>query len=190
MTASGSGPGVRGTATDLFVRLHELPPEEAEAVARRVAIQGPTVVLSACLAGIPCRYDGATRGLPDLEERLGGRVPIPICPEVLAGLGTPRSPMGFVGGDGEAALLGHAVLADAEGRDCTPALRLAVAQGLRLARAAGCQIALLKARSPSCGVGSTHDRNGVIPGHGMFAAALLRMGLRVVSDEDPAGLVE
>jgi uncharacterized protein YbbK (DUF523 family) len=188
VTVPGTGRGLHGPIADLFLRLHELPPEDAEAVARRVATQGPTLVLSACLAGIPCRYDGASRGLPDLEERLGQLVPIPICPEVLAGLGTPRLPMGFVGGDGEAALAGQAVLADIEGRDCTPALRLAVAQGLRLARAAGCTMALLKARSPSCGVGETHDRTGVIPGHGIFAAALLRAGLVVRHDEDRSGL--
>lgn len=188
MTSTDPGRGIRGPIAELFLKLHELPPMDAEAVAQRAATQGATVALSACLAGIPCRYDGASRGLPDLTDKLRGLVPIPICPEVLAGLGTPRSPMGFVGGDGEAALLGQAVLADAEGRDCTPALRLAVAQGLRLARAAGCRMALLKARSPSCGVGLTHDRLGVIPGHGIFAAALVKAGLVVVSDEDPQGL--
>lgn len=188
MTGPHPGRGLRGPIAELFLRLHELQPGDAEAVAQRAATEGPTVVISACLAGIPCRYDGANRGLPDLAERLGGLLPIPLCPEVLAGLGTPRSPMGFVGGDGEAALDGRAVLADAEGRDCTPALRLAVARAIRLARAAGCRMALLKARSPSCGLGQTHDRAGVIPGHGMFAAALLRAGLLVVSDEDPEGL--
>lgn len=186
---AGSGWAQGGSILDLFLRLHELPPQEAEAVARRAAVAGPTVLLSACLAGIPCRYDGASKGLSHLDGRLGGRVAIPLCPEVLAGLGTPRSPMGFVGGDGAEALAGRAVLADAEGRDCTPALRLAVSLGLRLARAAACKSALLKARSPSCGVHETHSRSGLIPGMGIFAAALARAGIPIFCDEDQEGAV-
>jgi len=92
--------------------------------------------------------------------------------------------MAFVGGDGEQALLGGAVLADVQGRDCTPALRLAVARALRIVRAARCEQALLKERSPSCGVWQTHAREGGLrEGCGMLTAALKQAGIAVESDE-------
>ncbi len=170
---------------DLFQHLHEQPIGAAEATVRRAVGGRPAVCVSACLFGIPCRYDGGAKPLAGLEARIGDRVAVPLCPEVMAGLGIPRLAMAFVGGDGEAALQGHAVLADLEGRDCTPALRIAVQRAVRLARAAGCTEAILKERSPSCGVHQTHARSeGPIPGQGMFAAALRRAGIAVQSDEE------
>ena len=170
---------------ELFLRLHEQPTAEAEATARRVGASAnhPSVVISACLVGIPCRYDGHAKPFPHLEELLQKIQPIPLCPEVLARLGTPRVPMQFVGGDGAAALRGDARLLDEQDRDCTEAVRGGVTSALRLARAAGCTRAILKARSPSCGVHQVHTRQGLIAGSGMFAAACLASGLEVVSDE-------
>ncbi len=177
---SGSWPG----GARLFAALHEHPCSQAEDAARRAAAAGPLRCVSACLLGIPCRYDGGSKPLLDLAQRLGQHRPLPLCPEVLAGLGIPRPPMAFVGGDGEQALLGGAVLADVQGRDCTPALRLAVARALRIVRAARCEQALLKERSPSCGVWQTHAREGGLrEGCGMLTAALKQAGIAVESDE-------
>lgn len=104
--------------------------------------------------------------------------------------------MMFEGGDGEAALAGEAALTTEAGRDCAADLRRGVERALRLALAAGADEALLKERSPSCGVRQVHERAaGLIPGLGMFAAALRRRGIPIWSEHDlprqaPAGASE
>jgi uncharacterized protein YbbK (DUF523 family) len=170
----------------LYDRLHQAVPQEAELAARRFAEtrDGAVWAVSACLLGIHCRYDGLHRHSDGLHC-LQGRKALPLCPEVLAGLGVPRSPMAFVGGDGAAALAGDARLLDAHGRDCTAHLAAGAALALRLARAAGCESAVLKDRSPSCGVHLVHADSGLIPGRGMFTAACLAAGITVCSDEGP-----
>lgn len=170
----------------LYAAVHEVAPDEAERVARRVreASEGPFWAVSACLLGIRCRYDGLDKELGALESWRVGRAVLPLCPEVLAGLGVPRSPMAFVGGDGAAALAGTARLVSAEGRDCTADLAAGADLALRLARAAGCAGAVLKARSPSCGVHRVHTDQGLIPGRGMFAARCVQAQLSVRSDEE------
>jgi uncharacterized protein YbbK (DUF523 family) len=170
---------------EIFGRLHEDLPEVAVEVARRYAsaLTAPTVAVSACLLGEVCRYDGGSKPLADLERLLDGRGILPLCPEVLAGLGVPRPPMVFEGGDGVAALAGSARLVDENGRDCTALLAAGVTLALRLARAAGCESALLKARSPSCGVHQVHTESGLIEGCGMFTAACRKASIRVRSDE-------
>lgn len=172
------------TPERLFRLLHEQPTEEALATARRVGGPGEAIVVSACLVGIPCRFDGTHRQPPGLLDHLKGLIPLPLCPEVLAGLGTPRSPMAFVGGDGARALLGEARLLSRDGRDCTPPLVEAVRKSIELARAAGCRRAVLKERSPSCGVRQVHTQPGVIDGCGMFTAACRETGIEVTSDEE------
>ncbi|MFC1482359.1 DUF523 domain-containing protein [Myxococcota bacterium] len=173
------------TPRQLFAQLHERPPSEAEGFARRAGAvaQGPVVAASACLLGIRCRYDGAAKPLAALADHPDGLTVIPLCPEVLAGLGTPRPPMVFVGGDGASALRGGAVVLDQQGRDCTAALRNAAETALVLARAAGCERVIGKERSPSCGVLQVHTRKGLIPGSGLFTAVCRRAGLPVIPDE-------
>jgi uncharacterized protein YbbK (DUF523 family) len=168
----------------LFWLLHEQALADAEAQARRVAAsgEGPPLGVSACLAGIPCRFDGRDRLLPDLAERIRGRTPIPLCPEALAQLGTPRSRLVFATGDGEDALSGAGQLVDGAGRDVTPRLREAVAVAVRIAQAAGCREFLLKERSATCGLTTTRTRHGVGPGCGIFAAALRRAGIQLTSN--------
>jgi uncharacterized protein YbbK (DUF523 family) len=165
----------------LFWLLHEQSLAEAEAQARRAAASGagPVLGISACLAGIPCRFDGRDRLLPDLEQRLLGVTPIPICPEALAGFGTPRSRLTFAAGDGEDALAGAGQLVDGAGREVTARMREAVAVAVRLAQAAGCRQFLLKERSATCGVTTTRTRHGVEPGCGIFSAALRRAGIQL-----------
>ncbi len=159
----------------------------ALAAAQRYAasLVAPPVAVSACLLGIVCRYDGGSKPLAHLDRLLDGRVVLPLCPEVLAGLGVPRPPMAFEGGDGAAAMDGAARLVDEHGRDCTALLAAGVTLAVRLARAAGCESALLKARSPSCGVHQVHTQTGLIEGCGMFTAACRQASIRVRSDERP-----
>lgn len=146
------------------------------------------LLVSACLLGRPCRYDGGARGHGGVEaaaaawRQRGGRV-VPVCPEELGGLGTPRPAAGLRGGDGAAVLRGTAgVVRNADGGDVTAAfLRGAHRAAARAPRA---ERAVLKARSPSCGCAGTHIDGRVQPGDGVFAALLRARGVRLQSERD------
>jgi len=173
------------TPLELYQRLHEASPERALEAAREAGAAHPSpVVVSACLVGVACRYDGADKGLPQVHRLLQGQKALPLCPEVLAGLGVPRPPMVFEAADGAAALVGATRLLDAQGRDCTADLARGARFAVRLAEAAGCERAVCKARSPSCGVHQVYTHAGLVPGCGMFTAACRDAGIVVCSDED------
>lgn len=99
-----------------------------------------TVLVSACLLGVACRYDGASKGLPDsvLRELMARHTLVPACPEQLGGLPTPRAP---------SERLGSRVVART-GADVTDAYTRGAQQTLALAQRFGCTAALLKQRSP------------------------------------------
>ena len=138
-----------------------------------------TILVSACLLGVRCRHDGRDRFEPGLRERAGpGAVLVPVCPEELGGLGTPRPAAELVGGSGDAVLDGRARVIDATGRDVTAAFLDGARRSLAIARAAGASEAWLTERSPSCGCSATHVGGSVVPGQGVAAALLSREGLR------------
>jgi uncharacterized protein YbbK (DUF523 family) len=112
---------------------------------------------------------------------------VPVCPEVVGGLGTPRDAAEIVDGDGAAVLDGTARVMTAEGDDVTAAYRRGAAAAVDLARAVGATRAVLKARSPSCGAGAVYDgtfSRTQRAGSGVTAAALRSAGIDVVSDEE------
>ena len=127
-----------------------------------------TVLVSACLLGVACRYDGASKGLPDsvLRELMARHVLVPACPEQLGGLPTPRLPSERIGA--------QVVMKD--GTEVTAAYRRGAEEALRLARLFGCRRAVLKERSPSCGSGTIYDGSfsGRLAGGDGVTAALLR----------------
>lgn len=144
----------------------------------------PRVLVSACLLGCACRYDGShndDRALQAELERSGARV-VPFCPEEAGGLGTPRPPAWLESGaaavlDGEAR-----VLTDA-GRDVTREFRRGAELALLACRAHGIARAYLKERSPSCGVRATHADGKLVDGPGVTAELLRRNGIEVVGVE-------
>jgi len=145
------------------------------------------VLVSACLLGQRCRYDGAARPAPHLRARLDAEWPgaevVPVCPEELGGLGTPRPAAQLSGGDGTAVLRGEArVLIVDGGADVTGAFVAGAERALDAAPDASG--AILKARSPSCGCGETWIDGALTGGRGVFAALLMRRGIRVKTDED------
>ena len=142
------------------------------------------VLVSACLLGIRCRYDGGR--LPPLP-RNPEEVWIPVCPEQLGGLPTPRSPARIMGGDGEAVLEGKARVMNETGEDVTDRFLLGAEEVLRIAQALRVGKAILKERSPSCGVRWTHNGEGLVEGMGVTAALLHREGILLVSDEELRG---
>ena len=106
-----------------------------------------TILISRCLLGDPCRYDGASRPCPEVEKLRERFVLVPICPECDGGLPVPRTP---------AEICGDRVLTE-DGRDVTASYRRGAAAALAKAKETGAKIALLKSRSPSCGVGFVYD---------------------------------
>jgi uncharacterized protein YbbK (DUF523 family) len=160
--------------------LHGADTEAARAELARIrasaaATHRPVVIVSACLLGVRCRFDGHDKADPDAVARLAGADEIlPLCPEVLARLGVPR-PAITLSADGKQAT-------DARGRDVTAELEAGVRLADRFADAAGATRALLKERSPSCGVATVHGPDGLRPGEGRFTARLRLRGLPVVSE--------
>lgn len=111
------------------------------------------VMVSACLVGLCTRYDGKVKPSVRCMEQLRGRVWIPVCPEQLGGLPTPRPAADLVGGDGVAVLAGWAAVITKEGRDVTSSFVRGAEQCLALVQAQNIRTAFLRAKSPSCGLG-------------------------------------
>ena len=142
------------------------------------------IVVSACLLGEPCRYDGRSKPC-EAVIRLGERHElIPVCPEVMGGLLTPRPP---------AELQADGRVMNREGIDVSAAYRKGAEETLRVAREQGCEMALLKEKSPSCGNGHIYDGSftgTLIPGQGMTARLLTQHGICVLGETDLQSLFE
>ncbi len=132
----------------------------------------PLIMVSGCLMGLGCRYDGQIIAAPDCGAELArlAAIWLPFCPEQLGGLATPRPAADLVGGDGAAVLAGRARVVTREGTDVTAAFRHGAEQVLAMARAQAVTAVFLKARSPSC---------GLTPAMGVTAALLARHGFRL-----------
>ena len=112
---------------------------------------------------------------------------IPVCPEQLGGLGTPREPSEIKGGDGSDVLNGGARVFSKSGRDATENFLRGAGEVLKIARTLGVKEAILKARSTACGCGKIHDgtfSGGLIEGDGVTTALLKRNGIRVLTEEN------
>ncbi len=127
-------------------------------------------LVSACLIGLCTRYDGQSKKNPDCLATLKDVVWIPVCPEQLGGLPTPREAADITGGDGQDVLNGKARVLTKGGVDLTADFIRGAEQVLHIARSQNIQAALLKARSPSCAV------TGTI---GVTAALLQKSGIEV-----------
>lgn len=138
-------------------------------------------IISACLLGVACRYDGGDCLHPAAATlaRKGGL--LPVCPEQLGGLPTPRSPAEIQGGGGTDVLDGIARVVDREGRDVTAAFMQGACQVADLCARLGVEEALLKTRSPSCGVDGIRRSGALVAGDGVTAALLRRRGIRVLA---------
>ena len=139
------------------------------------------VLVSACLLGARCRYDGRENRDHALERELAARglEAVPFCPEEHGGLGTPRPPAS-IEGDGAAAVVeGRARVVTDAGRDVTAEFLRGARGALELCLARGIGRAFLKERSPSCGVCSTHVGGELVDGPGVAAELLARNGVRV-----------
>lgn len=139
-------------------------------------------MLSACLLGVCCRYDGSSRETPSVLE-MSGVTLIPVCPEQLGGLPTPRPSAQFAGGDGDAVLRGSARVVDSHGRDVTGAFLRGAVQACILAERLHVRYAILKERSPSCGTHEVWVDGLLRTGRGVTAAMLAEQGVIVMNEQ-------
>ena len=144
------------------------------------------VVVSACLAGVACTHEAQPKTRDWAVKLVAEGRAVLVCPEVAGGLPIPRPAAEIVDGDGDDVLDGRAHLVDEHGRDVTHQFVRGATKARDAARAAGSSLAILKARSPSCGIGQTYDgtfSGSLREGDGVTAAMLRREGLEVVDDE-------
>lgn len=135
------------------------------------------LLVSACLLGKNCKYNGGNNYRESVAELARGREVIQVCPEVLAGLGIPRVPIEICNGE--------VISRDGISVDC--AIRNAVAQILEQIRQEDIELCVLKARSPTCGVHRVYDgtfSGTLVEGAGVLAQALKAAGYRVLDDEE------
>ena len=133
------------------------------------------ILISACLLGCRCRYDGGSREHPEVLDLAKRHELVPVCPEQMGGLATPRPP---------AERRGDRVVTES-GADVTEQYRRGAEEALRLARLLRCQAAVLKERSPSCGHGAVYDgtfTRTLIPGDGVTAELLEANGIPVYGE--------
>lgn len=139
------------------------------------------LLVSACLLGCACRYDGSTKPHAAVCALATAHTLIPVCPEILGGLPTPRPPCEITDGR----------VLTADGTDRTDAYRRGAEEVLHLAVLCGCRAAVLKARSPACGNGRVYDGSfsgTLTAGDGIAAAALRENGIAVFDEEEITAL--
>jgi len=135
------------------------------------------ILVSACLAGFPCRWDGEKKADDRVTDLVREGRAVPVCPEQLGGLTTPREP---------SEIKGDAVVAKS-GLDVTEEFTRGAEIVLDIAETYGCSEAILKARSPSCGSCEIYDGSftgKIIKGDGITAALLKSRGIRVKTEMD------
>ena len=137
----------------------------------------PRMLVSACLLGVECRYDGGGQAIDRVDALMARYELIPVCPEQLGGLPTPRTP----------AERREGRVVNRDGEDVTDAFGRGAIQACRIAALYGAKLALLKARSPSCGRGRIYDGSftgRLVPGDGVAARTLMDAGLEVYTENE------
>lgn len=142
----------------------------------------PKLLISECLCGVPCRYDGRDNYIEALDLLNEYYELVPVCPEVLGGLGTPRDPAERQGNR----------ICTADGTDVTTQFIRGAELTVRIAIECKCEQALLKGKSPSCGYKRIYDGSftrTLKDGHGCTVEALLKKNIRIYTEHDIALLL-
>ncbi|NLY79357.1 MAG: DUF523 domain-containing protein [Lysinibacillus sp.] len=144
------------------------------------------ILVSACLAGLEVRYDGAHCLHNKIRKLVDENKAVMICPELLGGLSTPREPAEIIGGDGGDVLDGKAKVVDRAGNDVTIQFIKGAYATLEKAKEINATIVVLKENSPSCGSSRIYNgefKGEKVAGNGVTAALLKRNGFQVISEE-------
>ena len=139
------------------------------------------ILVSACLLGMDCRYDGTDNKVEELLAFLKDKAYIPVCPEQMGGLTTPREPAEI------RCVNGCRKVFAKDGTDVTAAFEKGAEEALKLKELTGAQVAILKAKSPSCGskriYDGTHSKQ-LIDGEGFTSEKLRLAGVRIYNEEN------
>jgi len=134
------------------------------------------ILVSACLLGVCCRYDGKSKPCQSVLDLAKKHELIPVCPEQLGGLSTPRPPAEIQG----------EYVRKADGGDVTAQYKKGALEAARLYELLDCDLAILKARSPSCGSGMIYDGSfsgKLTAGNGITAGLFLEKNIPVFTEE-------
>lgn len=145
------------------------------------------ILVSACLLGINCKYDGDNNNHEIVKEYLKDKQFVLVCPEQLGGLETPRIPCEINNGNGNDVLLGKCTVKNKDGLDTTKKFIKGAKETLKIAQLYNCKEAILKEGSPSCGSNKIYDGTFTgkkINGLGVTAAILKKQGIHIVSEKD------
>jgi len=140
------------------------------------------VLVSACLAGIDCTYEGRNNLNPVIKKMIEDSIAIPVCPEVLGGLGIPRENSEIIGGDGSDVLKGKAAVITISGKDVTRNFIKGAKAVLAIAKKYRIKKAILKPNSPACGLRRIYDgtfAKRLKNGSGVAASLLRKKGIKV-----------
>jgi uncharacterized protein YbbK (DUF523 family) len=140
------------------------------------------VLVSACLAGCNCTYEGKNKLKSSVKNKVDSGHALPVCPEVMGGLSIPRENSEIAGGDGGDVLRKKARVLSVSGKDITPNYLLGAKRVLRLAVKHKVRKAILKSKSPACGSGRIYDgafRRKLKKGDGVLTALLRQHGIKV-----------
>ncbi|WP_077368094.1 DUF523 domain-containing protein [Anaerosalibacter sp. Marseille-P3206] len=139
-------------------------------------------IVSACLAGIKCKYNGKDNKNEAISKLVEEGKAIPVCPEVLGGLPTPRVPCEIIKDE-----KGNTRVIDKDGVDRTTEFLEGAKKSLAIAGVVGAKVAILKSNSPSCGCGYVYDGNfcgKLVEGNGVTTDLFIDNGIKVYSDKD------
>lgn len=151
------------------------------------SVNDDRILVSACLAGMNCRYDGGNNLSDSIRKLVLDGKAVTVCPEQLGGLPTPRIPAEIVGGDGREVLQGSSRVLNKLGDDVSDQFIRGAQLTLEIAASSCVILAVLKSKSPSCGVGKIYDGtfSGVTKkGDGTAAAKLRDAGIAVFSEDE------
>ncbi|MGB4146812.1 MAG: DUF523 domain-containing protein [Acetomicrobium sp.] len=144
------------------------------------------LLVSACLVGCPCRYDGRAFENEILKALVRKGLAVAVCPEILGGLSIPRPKAEIVGGTGDDVLSGHAKILNEWGKDVTPHFLIGAFKVLDIALREGTRYAVFKDKSPSCGVYHIYDGSftgKICEGSGVTTAILRKYSISLFSNE-------
>lgn len=145
------------------------------------------ILVSACLCGVNCKYNAQNNYNEKIYSLLEKGEAIPVCPEQLGGLTTPRACAEILGGEGKDVLLNKAKVMNKDNMDITGSFIKGAMETLKIAKALKVEKAILKSNSPSCGRGAIYDgsfSNKKIKGNGVTAELLSQEGIEVITEED------
>lgn len=135
------------------------------------------ILVSACLLGVACRYDGKSKPYESIIKLIDKYNLIPFCPEITGGLSTPRPASEIAGGN----------VINEYGDDVTLQYKKGAEEALRIAKLYNCKYAILKQGSPSCGSGKIHNGKfdgGYIVGNGITTDLLIKNGIKVYNENN------